>query len=121
VARILLAEDEFLIRLILAEVLADSGHEVVEAGTADEAAVLVNAGKLFDLLLTDIHMPGELDGLALARLLRRLQPGIPVIYVTGRPEALGKVGNLGPRDVFVRKPYSAREVIAVVEKLLTDA
>jgi len=110
-----------LIRLILAEVLADGGHEVVEAGTADEAAVLANKGELFDLLLTDIQMPGKLDGLELARLVRGLQPEIPVIYVTGRPEVLGKVGHLGPREVFVRKPYSAREVVAVVDKLLAKA
>ncbi len=120
-ARILLAEDEFLIRLILAEVLADSGHDVIETGTADEAAVLAEAGEPFDLLLTDIQMPGELDGLALARLVRGLQPDIPVIYVTGRPEALAKIGSLGPRDVFVRKPYSAHDVIAVVERLLGEA
>jgi len=110
-----------LIRLILAEVLADGGHEVVEAGTADEAAILAETGGLFDLLLTDIQMPGELDGLQLARLMRGLQPNIPVIYVTGRPEVLGKAGDLGPRDVFVRKPYSAREVVAVMEKLLAEA
>ncbi len=120
-ARILLAEDEFLIRLILAEVLADNGHEVVEASSGDEAAVLTHDGQVFDLLLTDIQMPGQLDGLELARIIRSRQPDIPVIYVTGRPEVLGRIGQFGPRDAFVRKPYSAREVIAVVQRLLAAA
>jgi CheY-like chemotaxis protein len=117
-ARILLAEDEFLIRLLLVEELTNHGYEVVEAESGDEAAALAKDGQLFDLVLTDIQMPGRLDGVGLAQLVRKRQPAVPVIYVTGRPEVLGKIGQLGPRDVFVRKPYSAREVVSVVQKLL---
>lgn len=107
-----------LIRLILVEELADHGYEVVEAASGDEAATLASNGQTFDMLLTDIQMPGRLDGLALAQVVRQRQPGIPVIYVTGRPEVLDKLGRLGPRDAFIRKPYSARDVVAVVQKLL---
>jgi CheY-like chemotaxis protein len=117
-ARILLAEDEFLIRLILVEELTDHGYEVIATGNGDEAAALANDGQLFDLVLTDIQMPGRLDGVGLAQRVRERQPEVPVIYVTGRPEVLGKVGQPGPHDVFVRKPYSAREVVSIVQKLL---
>ncbi len=118
-ARILLAEDEFLIRTILAEELAESGHSVFEAGSGDEAARLSRNGQDFDLLVTDIQMPGTLDGAELARLIRQRQPLLPVIYVTGRPEALSGVHKLGPRDRLMRKPYSATEIVAMAAHLLS--
>lgn len=116
--RILLVEDEELIRLLMAEVLADEGFEVTDAATADEAATLLDGPDGFDLLLTDVQMPGTLDGVALARRFRDRHPGGPVVYVTGRPESLGPAGHLGERDAFVRKPYGPGEIIAVLRRLL---
>ena len=114
--RVLLVEDEFLIRMILAEALADEGFEVVEAASGDEAARLAQDTG-FDLLLTDIQMPGRLDGVALARHLLRDRPDLPVVYVTGRPESLDRIERR-ERDAYIRKPYSPNEVIAVVRRLL---
>lgn len=113
-ARILLVEDEFLIRLILAEELAGAGHDVSEAATADEALDLALAEPPFDILVTDIQTPGTLNGVTLATRLRERRPSLLVVYVTGRPEALSGIGTAGPADAFVRKPYSAPEVVAVV-------
>jgi CheY-like chemotaxis protein len=120
-ARILLAEDEFLIRMVLAEELTAAGHDVVEADSGDDAVLASESGKRFDLLLTDIHMPGSLNGIALAALLRERQPDIPVIYVTGRPEALSERGTFDAIEALVRKPYSPSEVVAVVNRLLAAA
>ena len=116
--RVLLVEDEFLIRLIMAEVLADEGFEVVEAASGDEAAALLEHADGFDLLLTDIHMPGRLDGIALAAMLRASDPHIPVVFVTGRPDVMVRVGKLGPSQAFIRKPYGPGEVLGVVRRLL---
>lgn len=117
-ARVLLVEDEALIRLLMAEVLLDAGFEVVEAPSGDEAAKLLDRTNGFDLLLTDIHMPGELDGVALAEEARRRHPGLPVVYVTGRPDVMERIGRLGPGDAFLRKPYAPSEVISAVRGLL---
>ena len=116
--RILLVEDEELVRLILAEALADYGYQVVEAATGDEAARLFEQGAAFDAVVTDINMPGSRDGIALGRYARDRDPTIPIIYVTGRPDARSAVGPLGPRDAFMAKPYAPSEVAATLDRLL---
>lgn len=116
--RVLLVEDEALVRLILAESLEDCGFQVVEAGTGDEAAQLIDAGDAFDLVVTDIQMPGCLDGIAVARHVRRFRADIPVIYVTGRPESMSGVGALGPYDALVLKPYGPHDVMTAITRLL---
>jgi DNA-binding response OmpR family regulator len=117
-ARILLAEDEFLIRMMLAEELTAAGHDVVEANDAAEALALFDIANVWDLLVTDIQMPGSLDGLALANRIRASHPSMPVVYLTGRPEAMAMVGTLGANDALMRKPFAPSEVVAVVQRLL---
>jgi hypothetical protein len=58
---------------------------------------------VFDLRLTDISMPGPTDGNALALRAKRLCPGIPVIYLSDRPDSL--TNRVGDRDAFMRKPF----------------
>ncbi len=116
--RILLVEDEFLIRLTLAEVLIEAGFEVAEAENGDEAVLLMKGPDGFDLLLTDIQMPGGTDGIALARRLRETRPDIPIVYMTGQPDAMRHAAPLGAREVFVRKPYGPSEVLRIIHRLL---
>lgn len=117
-ARILLVEDEFLIRLILSEALAEAGYHVHEAENGDEAAELIESQTRFDLLVTDIQMPGATDGIALAELIRARHPGIPVVYMTGRPDVMRGAGCLGKREAFIRKPYGPAEVLSTIQRLL---
>ena len=74
--KILVVEDEFLIRLTLVESLGDDGFMSVEAATGDEALALLGEDDTIELLLTDVQLPGTLDGIALARAARRHRPGI---------------------------------------------
>ena len=113
----LLVEDDLLIREIMAEALADAGFDVTSAASGDEAA-LVLGHRRFDLLLTDVQMPGRLDGIGLAAHARERDPDLPVIYVSGRPDALVGVARLGPRDAFIRKPYGPGELVAAAHRLL---
>ncbi len=113
--RILVVEDEFLIRLTLSEVLADEGYEVLEAETGDEAIAILDATPGIALVLTDIQLPGELDGRALVQRARQSRADLPVIFMTGRPDANDRSG---PRDLFVAKPYLPSEICAAVRKLL---
>ncbi len=121
IVRVLLVEDERLIRLVLVELLTDAGLRVTAAGTGDDAAALIDGPDGFDLVLTDMQMPGGLDGTAVARHARRRHPGICVIYMTGRPEVLRGVGALGPRDAVLPKPFAPSELLPVIRRLLAAA
>ena len=119
---ILLVEDEFLIRLILAEQLAEAGFDLRTADNGEHAIALIEAGPdAFTLLVTDIHMPGALDGIEVARRLRERRPDIPVIYMTGRPDVLCGAGRLGSRDVLMPKPFAPSELVAAARRLLDEA
>lgn len=116
---ILVVEDEFLIRLIVAEELIKNGFVVCEAENGDQASALIEARPdAFTLLVTDIHMPGRLDGIEVARLLRERHPDIPVIYTTGRPDVIEALGPLGKREVLMPKPFAPSDLLAVVRRLL---
>ncbi len=116
--RVLVVEDEAIIRLILSETLADEGFQVIEAGTGDEAAELIDGPDGFDLLVTDIQMPGTLDGIAVGEHARRRHADIPVVYMTGRPDSMTRLMALGPRDAVLLKPYGPRDVMAVIDRLM---
>jgi CheY-like chemotaxis protein len=110
--RVLLVEDEGLLRLVTAEILRDEGFEVVEARTGDEAARLLDGSESFDILFTDVQMPGTLDGVDLAMHLRRRHPTMPVLIVSGYAAQLTRrLGELQPPAVFISKPYDLAEVV----------
>ena len=114
--RVLVVEDEFLIRLTLTEALGDEGFEVLEAETGDAALPMLTGGSGISLLLTDIQLPGSLNGLALVARVRQTMPGLPVIYMTGRPDPDG-AGAGSPLDVFIAKPYTLTDICDAAKRL----
>jgi two-component system, response regulator PdtaR len=115
-ARILVVEDEVLIRALIAEELRLAGFSVIEAGRADEALTYIKSGEQVDLIFSDIQTPGSLDGLQLAETLRHKAPDIPVILTSG---------NAGPKHigipwVFVSKPYDVAQTIALISATLAQ-
>ena len=116
--RVLLVEDEFLIRLILVEVLSDAGFQVTEADDGEEAITIMEREKSYDLLITDIQMPGSTDGIAVARHARERWPQIPILFATARVDSIGAFGKLGENDVVLQKPYGPQELLAVARRLL---
>lgn len=80
--RVLIAEDEFLLRLDAADNMRRLGWEVVEVSSADEALELLRYSVTFDLLLTDIDMPGQADGLDLARYVRSAHPEMKIVIMS---------------------------------------
>jgi CheY-like chemotaxis protein len=106
--RILLVEDEMLIRELAAEDLIDAGYDVVTASSGDEAFALFEAQPDFDLLFTDLRMPGAIDGVELARLARAMIPSLPVIYATGYDDP--RI-TLSTEERCIRKPYDAKLVL----------
>ena len=118
--RVLLVEDENLIRLVTSEILQDEGFEVVEAWNGDEAVRLLDGPDSFDILFTDVQMPGTLDGVEVAIYARQRHPGIPVLVVSGYAARLiSRLRGLNPAAVFISKPYSLEEIMTAVWRLTT--
>ena len=102
-ARILVVEDEVLIRIIISDALRDAGYDVIEAFNGDEAVDMLNAATVFDLILSDVRMPGAVDGLELLRLVREDFPTLPVILTSGHLDP-GVAAREGATQ-FLPKPY----------------
>jgi two-component system C4-dicarboxylate transport response regulator DctD len=110
-------DDEFLIRWMLSEELRDVGYQVIEACDAGEALEILK-GLDPDLIISDVRMPGPIDGMGLLALVRETQPTLPVMIISG---------HLNPRQAliegathFIAKPYRLEEVIGTVQNLLED-
>jgi len=111
---VLLVEDELLVRELASEDLGDAGFEVTSASDGDEALRYLRDGRRFDLLFTDIRMPGLTDGWQLAREARNLLPDIRVIYATGLGDA---AAGLVDGERYVRKPYSLTDLHQALTQL----
>lgn len=111
--RILLVEDEPLLRELTRDDLVDEGHAVIVAGDAHEALEALEAAS-FDILLTDIRMPGRIDGWELARLARWRMPELAVIYISGySPETIQPVE--GGR--FLKKPFRCEDLLRAITEV----
>ncbi len=114
--RVLLVEDEELIRMITAENLKDLGHQVFIAPTVEEALALLRQMAM-DVLLTDINLPGR-SGIDLASAARRQQPGLRIIFTSGYYAGAELKQKSGLSDIiYLLKPYT-RESLA---KAIADA
>ena len=118
--RILLVEDEPVIRGIVADMLGDAGFEVTATCTGDEAAILIADSDRFDVLLTDVTMPGLIDGIGLAEHAREVHPALPVVFVSGRPDHARRAEAVGQPSAFMPKPYDMDRVISVIDRLMGD-
>lgn len=81
--QILVVEDEPLVRMATVDVFLDAGHSVVEAAGADDALFILQKRSDIGLVVTDVDMPGSLDGAALAYRIQRDYPHLPVVVVSG--------------------------------------
>ena len=107
-----------MIRFVAAEALRDEGFEVVEAQDGDEAARLIGGPDGFDVLFTDVRMPGTLDGLDVAMRLRRWHPATPVLIASGgAPHLASRLSGLRPPVVLIGKPYRLHEIVAALNGL----
>ena len=99
--------------MFAAAILGEAGFAVLEAGTADQALQIITTGTLLAAVMTDIEMPGSLDGLELARCIEAKWPGIPVVIVSGR--RLPRPDELPQEALFLAKPYSEKLLIDTLE------
>jgi CheY-like chemotaxis protein len=112
---ILVVEDEVLVRMMIADKLRDAGYTVVEASSAHEALqVLRHHSVDTRLVLTDVRMPGAVDGAALAREIRSGFPAIKIVLTSGHLAALDGTQH----DGFFAKPYDADTIVRHIKTLL---
>ena len=115
--RVLLVEDNAEVGDVAAQLLEELGHGVVRAADASEALALVRSdAQGFDLVFSDVVMPGPLSGIDLARELKALRPKLPVILTTGYSEALADSGADGVE--LLRKPYSVEALSRLMRRLM---
>jgi CheY-like chemotaxis protein len=112
---VLVVEDEVLLRMMLADVLRRAGFRVVEACNAHEALDLLGHGAAnVKAVISDIRMPGSIDGVGLARTIRSNYPTIKVLLAAGHMGALDATEH----DGFFQKTYDTAKIIRHVRQLL---
>lgn len=114
--RVLIAEDEEAIRLLLVDALEEAGFDILEARDVTEALQLIDDPDGVQALVTDINMPGG-DGFTVAQRLREAHPEVPVILVSGRHDHLQKDRFPQPFRTFP-KPFRLDAIVAAVQDML---
>jgi DNA-binding NtrC family response regulator len=115
---VLIVEDEEILRIFAAWQLEEAGFEVVQAANADEALQAMNSRPDVRVLFTDVQMPGQLDGMDLARKIHEQWPKVLVLITSGdsRP-AKADIPNQGH---FLAKPYRSEDVISEIAALARE-
>lgn len=110
--KLLVVEDEPLIRLDLVQILEEAGFEVFSAGNADSAMPIL-LSECIDLVLTDIDMPGSMDGLRLASAVRDRWPPVQIVVMSGKKEPL--TSEMPPGARFIGKPFGTNKLLQAVD------
>lgn len=109
---VLIVEDEALLRMALADSLTDSGFLTLEAGDAHEAIGILQKVAQIEVVLTDVQMPGTINGFGLAKWIRENRPGLPVFVASGYSGKFDIATELCAGEQFLTKPYDASDMAA---------
>lgn len=118
-AKILVVEDEQLLRKILTKILTQMGYQVITANNGDEAIAKIKENH-FDLMVTDLRMPKK-DGTQAMPFIESLDPKLKIIILTGYPlpsEVEEKVSQ--GRYQYMAKPFDNQELISKIKSLLAS-
>lgn len=115
--RILLVEDEPVAREAIAGFLEDAGFDVTATCTADEAVILLTEDE-FAVLLTDITMPGQINGLGLAEHAREIHPGLPIVFMSGADEAEPRARFMPQPSAYFPKPLDIDGLVQTVGRMV---
>jgi CheY-like chemotaxis protein len=115
---LLLVEDEVLIRMNISQYLRDCGYKVIEAASADEALQVLQSDHAVHLVLSDVEMPGTMDGFGLAQWVRKNKQGVKVI-LAGTPErAADTAAELCEDGPTLSKPYEPQALLDLIKRQL---
>jgi CheY-like chemotaxis protein len=111
---ILVVEDEWIVRVVIANFLRDQGYIVVEAATGEEALAFLTAHEPIDVLFTDIQLGGQVSGWEVAEAFRTAKPHSPVVYASGHPpDHRRRVSG----SLFFGKPYLPDKILTACRSL----
>lgn len=113
--RVLLVEDDSLVRLVTAEMLSGAGFAVVDVEDAGKALAVLGRGNVPDILVTDVRMPGPIDGIALAGIVAGRWPQIGILVCSAH--ACPAEGELPAGAIFLRKPFATAMLVRQVTAL----
>jgi signal transduction histidine kinase len=116
---VLIVDDEPIIRMLVVDALEEMGFECAEACDGPEGLAILERAERLDLLITDVGLPGGLNGRQVADRARELQPDLKVLFITGYAEnAALNHGHIGPGTRVLTKPFSVSELTSRIESLL---
>jgi len=113
---VLVVEDDALVRMHGMDILEDAGFNVLEASNADDALVILTGGAEVHLLLSDVDMPGSIDGVGLARVVHERWPEVHLLLTSGHHRLAD--ADLPPAGRFIRKPWTADGLLGQVRALV---
>ncbi len=111
---ILVVEDELILRMMAVDLLEEAGYETAEAYNADDAIELLQRRMDIRVIFTDVQMPGSMDGIKLAALVRHKWPLIELIMTSG--QYVGDI-DIPERGVFLPKPYDPETLLLTTRQL----
>ena len=114
--KVLVVEDEMLLRMRAVDIVEDAGFTPIEAVNADEALAILESRSDIDLLFTDIQMPGSMDGLKLAHAVHQRWPSIKIILVSGKLTPTEAEKPIDSR--FFGKPLEVKQMIAEMQEMI---
>jgi PAS domain S-box-containing protein len=118
-AVVLVVEDEPGVRTVILDMLSDRGYTVLEAGDGRSAHRIVESAARIDLLLTDVGLPGGINGRQLADAARRLRPGLKVLFITGYAESAAvRDGLVEPGMEVIAKPFAVNALAARIQGMI---
>ena len=116
---ILVIEDDARVRKVLVRILHNQGYEITEATDGKGALEHLQSGQIFDLLLTDVMLPGGINGVGIAKKAKLIQPNIKVLYASGYAKNfLYRNEKLDPNATMISKPYNQEELLKKVRGML---
>jgi two-component system, response regulator PdtaR len=111
---VLIVEDDQLLRLFTVQMVEEAGFLALQANNADEAVAILEARSDIALLLTDVNMPGSMDGLKLAHAVRHRWPPIKIIVISGRVSEF----DLPTGSRLFVKPYQTETMISEIRSFI---
>jgi CheY-like chemotaxis protein len=113
---ILIVEDEAFARMYAAQLFEDQGFAVLETESAEDAVAVLQQHPEIALLFTDIRLPGEVSGLALAAQARALRPQLPILLTSGYAQSPDL--DIPRRSKFLPKPYTAQMLLDTAREMV---
>lgn len=114
---VLVVEDETLVRMDIVDQLGELGFRVQEAANADEAVLILDQHPDIQVMFTDVDMPGKMDGLELASVVRNRWPPVKIIVTSGHHHV--QLSDMPPESRFFNKPYQASAIAEAARKMIS--